>query len=540
MVDELVVDNFAGGGGASVGMEWAIGRPVDLAINHSAEALAVHAANHPKTVHLQEDIWEVDPVEATGGRSVGLAWFSPDCKHFSRAKGAKPVDRGIRGLAWVAVRWARKVRPRVIILENVEEFLTWGPLGKDDLSSKAHRGQTFDAWKGELEALGYEVDYRSLRACDFGAPTIRKRLFLIARCDGRPIVWPEPTHGDPKDEETVGPGLLLPYRTAAEIIDWSLPCPSIFERKRPLVKNTLRRIENGIRRYVIEASDPFIVAYYGPKKGDAEFRGQGIWEPLRTQTAENRFGLVAPFLAGAGGSAYAGKPVRLDRPSNVVLPEDRRGLVAAFMAKHYGGMVGVDVRQPAPTNTARATQNQVVAATIVKQNFGPKPCHGVGEPLHAVTTQRNKFGLAAAHLEVMRNHAEGQAVSEPLPTLTAHGLHMAEVRAFLTKYYSGGDPAGQSVRDPLHTATDRARFGLIKVAGVDYQIMDIGMRMLTARELFGAQGFLDDYVIDPSYRGKPLTKTAQIRLCGNSVCPAVPAALVRANLPEFCVEEGAA
>lgn len=495
MADGLIIDNFAGGGGASFGMELALGRPVDVAVNHSPEAIAVHRANHPRTRHFLEDVWAVDPREATGGERVALAWFSPDCKHFSRAKGSKPVDRNVRGLAWVVVKWAREVRPAVIMLENVEEFESWGPLDADDMPSKAHKGDEFRFWKGQLEALGYVVEHRTLRASDYGAPTIRKRLFLVARGDGRPIVWPAPSHGEG----------LLPFRTAASIIEWWRTCPSIFERKRPLVENTMRRIAAGLKRYVLDAADPFIVTYYGPK-GEDDFRGQGLDVPLRTQTTENRHGLVTPYLVGAGGPAYSGKPVRLDRPGNVVLLEDRRALVMGFMAKHYGSDVGCDLRAPSPTNTVRATQNQVVTA----------------------------------HLEVMRNHGSGQSVETPIPTLTAGGAHVAEVRAFLTKYYSSGPQAGQSVAEGLHTATQRARFGLVTVAGFDYQIYDIGMRMLSPRELFRAQGFPDEYVIDPQFNGKALTKTAQIRLCGNSVCPVIPEALVRANLPELCVVEGVA
>lgn len=509
MADGLIIDNFAGGGGASYGMELALGRPVDVAVNHSPEAIAVHRANHPKTRHFLEDVWAVDPREATGDDDVALAWFSPDCKHFSKAKGSKPVDRNVRGLAWVVVKWAREVRPTVIMLENVEEFESWGPLDADDMPSKAHKGDEFRFWKGQLEALGYAVEHRTLRASDYGAPTIRKRLFLVARCDGRPIVWPAPSHGEG----------LLPFRTAASIIEWWRTCPSIFERKRPLVENTMRRIAAGMKRYVLEAADPFIVTYYGPKAGE-EFRGQGLGEPLATQTTENRHGLVYPYVtyANHGGDHFRGQ--RVDKALSTVTGsrekllvaaraapvDDRSGQVAAFMAKHYGGMVGVDLRTPAPTQTVTGSQNQLVVG----------------------------------HLEVMRNHGSGQSVEAPIPTLTAGGCHIAEVRAFLTKYYSSGPQAGQSLAEGLHTATERARFGLVTVAGLDYQIYDIGMRMLSPRELFRAQGFPDDYVIDPEFNGKALTKTAQIRLCGNSVCPVIPEAMVRANLPELCVVEGVA
>lgn len=517
--DELVVDNFAGGGGASMGIEAAIGRPIDLAINHDPEALAMHKGNHPATRHLCENLMDVDLIVATGGRPVGLAWFSPDCKHFSKAKGGRPVEKNIRGLAWVVLRWAAKVKPRVIILENVEEFKTWGPLRKGR-PCKARKGETFQLWVDQLRSLGYQVEWKELKACDYGAPTIRKRLFLVARCDGEPIVWPEPTHG---------PG-LIPYRTAAECIDWSIPCSSIFERKRPLVENTMRRIAKGIRRYVIEAEEPFIVRIDHQSSPNA---CDPVTEPLTTTTSKGRHCLVVPFVT----PYYGPKSPRENRERSVNGPlptqttENRFGLVAAFLAKHFGGVVGTEVSNPAPTILSRGSQTQLVTAFISRQ-FGQSVGHGADEPLGTITG--NGFGksaLVTSNLIKLRGSCkDGQPVDQPAPTITAGGNHIAEVRAFLIKYY--GTAVGQSLSDPLHSTTSKARFGLVIIRGEVWQIIDIGMRMLSPRELFLAQGFPGSYIINPTFNGKPLTKTAQIKMCGNSVSPLPAEAVVKANFEE--------
>lgn len=483
-VAEIIVDNFAGGGGASLGIEQATGQPVDVAINHDAQAVAMHRANHPDTVHHCEDVWHVDPREAAKGRPVGLAWFSPDCKHFSKAKGGKPVEKKIRALAWVVIRWAVTVRPRVIVLENVEEFQTWGPL-VDGKPCPDRKGSTFRLWMHRLRQLGYEVEWRELRACDYGAPTIRKRLFLIARCDGEPIVWPTPSHG---------PG-RTPYRTAAECIDWSIPCPSIFERKRPLAEATMRRIARGIQRYVIDAAEPFIV----PVTHQGDDRCHSSSEPLRTVTTASRgeLALVAPSLVQTGYGERAGQAPRaldLEKPlGTAVAGGVKHALVSAFMAQHNTGVVGHDARLPVSTITGRGTQQQLVTSNLVK----------------------------------LRNNCDAQDLREPMHTVTTGG-HFAEVRAFLLKYYDTA--VGQDLLDPLHSVTTKHRFGLVTVEGVDYQIVDIGMRMLSPRELFRAQGFPDSYDIDPLFEGKRLTKTAQVRMCGNSVCPPIAEAVVRANL----------
>ena len=403
---ELIVDNFAGGGGASTGIELATGRSVDIAINHDPAAIAMHRANHPSSKHYCENVWDVDPVEACAGRPVGLAWFSPDCKHFSKAKGGKPVEKAIRGLAWVAIRWAKLVRPRVIILENVEEFTTWGPL-LDNRPDPKRKGQTFRRFVHALKRYGYRVEWNELRACDYGAPTIRKRFFLIARCDGQPIMWPEPTHGDPSTL-FVASGILQPWRTAAEIIDWTIPCPSIYDRKKPLCENTMRRIARGLRKFVLEHPQPYIVddhiapflIQYHTEQSGKEVRGQALDKPLMTADSSNRYGLVT---------------------------------------------------------------------------------------------------------------------------------------ALLIKYYGQGE--GQSLREPLHTITAKDRFGLVIVRGEPYQIIDIGLRMLTPRELFRAQGFPEDYIIDRDADGKHYPKSAQVARCGNAVPPPFAEALVRANLPEMCGEE---
>ncbi|MGD6993982.1 DNA cytosine methyltransferase [Sutcliffiella horikoshii] len=405
---EIIVDNFAGGGGASTGIEMATGLSVDIAINHDPAAIAMHKANHPDTEHYCESVWDVDPVKAVKGRKVGLAWFSPDCKHFSKAKGGKPVEKTIRGLAWIAVKWAIAVRPRVIMLENVEEFKTWGPLTEEGYPDDFLRGKTFQSFVKSLEALGYEVEFKELRACDFGAPTIRKRLFMIARCDGRKIEWPKPTHGDP-NSLGVQTGKLKAWRVASEVIDWEIGTPSIFQRKKPLAPNTMKRIIRGVQKFIIDSDKPFMV------------QGKSI---------------------------------------------------ASFLTQYYTETNPDEVRG-----------------------------QSLHTPIYTIPTA-NRFGL---------------------------------VNAFLVAYY--GASVGQSVTEPLHTITTRDRFGLVTINGRDYQIADIGMRMLQPHELYAAQGFPTEYVIDRDYKGRAYPKTQQVARCGNSVPPPFAESLVRANLPEFCVSE---
>lgn len=462
---ELIVDNFAGGGGASLGIELALGRPVDIAINHDPEAVALHRANHPATRHLCQSVWRADPYDVVEGRPVGLAWFSPDCKHFSKAKGGKPVEKRIRDLAWVVVLWARTVRPRVIMLENVEEFATWGPLLEDGSPCPARRGTIFRRWIGELRRLGYRVEWRELRACDYGAPTIRKRLFLVARRDGQPIVWPAPTHG---------PG-LLPYRTAAECIDWSLPAASIFGRAKPLAEATLRRIARGVVRHVLGVAEPFIVTidHQSNPAGHAPADA-----PLSVVTAKARHAVVCPTLIQTGYGERPGQAPRapgLDKPlGTIVAGGAKHAVVAAFLAQHNGGVVGRDARDPLSTLTQGCSHQQ------------PVLCH-----------------LSDAD----REGAE-------------------RVAAFLVKYYDTA--VGQPLTEPLHTITTKARFGLVTVRGVP--VVDITMRMLAPREAYRAQSFPDSYRIDvPGPDGRPLSKAAQFRMCGNSVCPEMAASLVRAN-----------
>lgn len=484
-MNELVIDSFAGGGGASTGIEAALGRPVDIAINHDPEAIAMHKANHPQTKHYCENVWDVDPREATGGRPVGLMWFSPDCTYHSKARGGKPFRdrrkaRRTRGLAWLIIRWAKAVRPRVIIMENVEEFANWGPLLECGKPCPIRRGQTFQRWHRQLENLGYRIDMRELRACDYGAPTIRKRPFIVARCDDGEIIIPEPTHG---------PG-LLPYRTAAECIDWSIPCPSIFTRTRPLAEATMRRIAHGIMRYVINCREPFIVNLtHGA-------RAESISDPLRTVTGANRGekALIAPHIMTMRN---AGKPYNEANAPTHTITAGGAGLslVSAFLAKHFGG--------------------------------NETPGWPLGGPISTVTA-KDHHALVTSHLLQLRNNCYGRDMRDPVGTLTAGGGHFGEVRAFLCAYY-GNDRDGQSMFDPMRTVTTKDRLGLVTVHGVDYQIVDIGMRMLQPRELFAAQGFPASYIIDFEFNGKPLTKTAQVRMCGNSVCPPNAEALVRAN-----------
>jgi DNA (cytosine-5)-methyltransferase 1 len=452
----LIVDNFAGGGGASMGLEMAFNRPVDIAINHNPEAISMHQANHPDTEHYCESVWDVDPIKATHGLPVEWAHFSPDCTHHSKARGGKPKKKEIRGLAWIVIKWAILKRPEKISLENVEEFKTWGPLNEEGHPIKERAGETFDAFilmlttgikkshpaakelceflpagfdiTAVFKGLGYNVDFKELRACDYGIPTTRKRFFMVARCDGDQVQWPKPTHGDG----------LLPYKTAADCIDWSIPCPSIFTRKKPLVENTMKRIARGMKRFVIDAENPYLidnnkVTFITEHANASNQRNMPGDEPLRT------------ICAGVKGGHFA--------------------LVTAFLVKHYGGNytgAGIDMRAPLDTIT---------------------------------TTD-----------------------------------HHALVSAFLVKYY-GNDKDGCDINQPLHTITTNDRFGLVlvKINGETYQIIDIGMRMLTAHELYIAQGFLEGYIHDRTADGKPLSKTAQVRMVGNSVPPGLIAAIAKAN-----------
>jgi DNA (cytosine-5)-methyltransferase 1 len=749
---ELIIDNFAGGGGTSTGLEQAFGRPVDIAINHNAEALAMHAANHPHTKHLCESVWDVDPIKVTNNQPVGLVWLSPDCKHFSKAKGGKPVEKKIRGLAWVTLRWAAKCKPRVIMLENVEEFKTWGPLLVDaDGNAKpdpAKKGKTFDSFIRQLEGHGYVVDHRELRGCDHDTPTIRKRFFLVARRDGIPIQWPVATHGAP-DSIGVRTGKLKPYRTAAECIDWSLECPSIFTRKRPLAEATLRRIAKGIMRYVVDSANPFIVGQggpiysgkpkavsdpfgtitteshrsivlptivpvthqgsdrsesidqpfrtitgaqrgekalgvatvvqvgYGERAGQApraldiekplgtvvgeskhalieaelapfimtnttghagadigepvptvtsagnqalasaflspyysdkrpsDARGQVPDEPINTIPTENRHALVSAALIGVGGRAGESRPRGADEPTATITAKGDTAVATAFLAKHYTGVVGSDLADPLGTVTssdhhslvtalltehANASNQRVmpideplrtICAQVKGGHFSMVSAHvtkfrsgavgsALDEPLHTVTAggqqarpgTGNAMGIVTAHIQrdmgasvghaadaplgtvtaggggkaalvtsnmiKLRGTSTAAGTDEPLGTVSAGGQHHAEVRAFLLAYYGASET--NDLADPLNTITSKDRFGLVTIHGQDYQIVDIGLRMLAPRELFRAQGFPDNYIIgDDPAQGLTLTKSAQVRMCGNSVCPPMAKALILAN-----------
>ena len=689
--EELIIDNFAGGGGTSTGLEQAFGRPVDIAINHDPEALAMHAANHPHTTHLCESVWDVDPIKVTNNRPVGLVWLSPDCKHFSKAKGGKPVEKRIRGLAWVTLRWAAKCKPRVIMLENVEEFKTWGPLLVEaDGSAKpdpAKKGKTFDSFIRQLRAHGYTVDYREMRGCDHDTPTIRKRFFLVARRDGIAIKWPEPTHGAP-DSIGVRAGKLLPYRTAAECIDFSLPCPSIFERDRPLAPATLRRIAKGIMRYVVDAEEPYIVNVansktsgrapnvwpmgeplrtitsapgfamvaptivpvthqggdrtesigepfrtitgahrgekalgvatlvqvgYGEREGQAP-RALDIEKPLGTVVGESKHALVSALLTGVGGRAGQSRPRGLNEPTatatskadaalvtavlvdaahgevspggvkrwgtgahdvgaplGTVTASGNKAVATAFLAKHYTGVVGSDLTDPIGTVTACDHHSLVTAFLTEHANASTQRVMPADEPLRTICAQvkGGHFSMVSAHITKFRTGATGSDMNTPLPTITAGpkenpagaphalgivtsnlvklrgtstaagtdeplgtvsagGQHHAVVRSFLLAYY--GTDQSQGLADPLATVTSRDRFCLVTIHGQDYQIVDIGLRMLQPRELFRAQGFPDDYIIgDDPAQGLKLTKSAQVRMCGNSVCPPMAKALILAN-----------
>lgn len=553
---ELIVDNFAGGGGASTGIELATGYSVDVAINHDPEAIKMHKANHPNTKHYCEDVWQVDPVEACKGHPVALAWFSPDCKHFSKAKGGKPKDKFIRGLAWVACRWAGLVRPRVIMLENVEEFKTWGPLNRSHRPIRAKQGVTFKKFVSQLETLGYEVQFRELVAADYGAPTMRKRFFLIARCDGKPIVWPEPTHA-PADSEEVKAGLLKPYVGAYTQLDFSLPCPSIFDTseeikekygiraKRPLAPKTMERIARGLKKFVIDNAEPFIVQvnHSGAKSDYCKSTD----EPLNTITGKHGFGIVEPYMVPVGYGEREGQAPRVhdvEKPLPTIVGTGKHYLCETYLSPTLiqyhsetskNGVRGQTIEEPIMTVDG---SNRYGLVTSFLHKYYDGGYKGAGDsienPLPTVTSWDHN-SVVTANLIQMNNHCDGRDIRQPLQTITAGDGHFGEVRAFLIKYYGQG--TGQDIKAPLDTVTAQDRFGLVTIEGVDYQIVDIGLRMLEPKELYGCQGFPEDYIIDHDYTGKTYPRSEQVRRCGNAVCPPIPAALVRANLPELCVAE---
>jgi len=627
-VREIIVDNFAGGGGASTGIEMAIGRSVDIAINHDVNAVAMHTTNHPDTLHYCESVFDIDPKQATAGNPVGLAWFSPDCRHFSKAKGSKPVAREIRGLAWIVLRWALAVRPRVMMLENVEEFKTWGPLLMDESGEQRpdpkRAGETFAAFVGMLGAgidavhpalaeacdflgiepnssdalrlvngLGYDVDSRELRACDYGAPTIRKRFFMVMRCDGQPVTWPAPSHGDPKSLGVLNGG-LKPWRTAAECIDWTLNCPSIFERKRPLAANTLKRIARGIQRFVIDNPSPFIVKcnHTSTRTKYDCFRGQSLDEPLQTITKTHGYAIAVPHITKFRTGA-TGQDCREPVPTITAGTSKRPGgnghalgiveaYIAQFVGRQFGNSIGHAVTEPNGTITAGGGgKSQLCAATLIQMGYGERPGQSprvlqlekplgtvtagggkfavvaanlvkhfggnytgpgvsMDEPVHSVTTV-DHHALVTSHLVMLRGTCkDGRVVDAPAPGLTAGGLHVGNVETYLAvDEYDEQRAEEVSAFLREYCGDDYREF--VTVDSVTYRIVDIGMRMLQPHELYRAQGFPEWYIIDQDYRGVKHAKDKQVARCGNAVPPPFAEALVRANLPELSgVKEQAA
>ena len=535
--EEMIIDNFAGGGGASTGIELATGRAVDAAINHDPDAILMHQTNHPQTRHYCESVWDVDPWEVTRGRPVGLAWFSPDCKHFSKAKGSKPVDRNIRGLAWIVLKWAGTVKPRVIILENVEEFQTWGPVRKGK-PVKSRSGETFRKWKEQLQALGYEIDHRELVAADYGAPTIRKRFFLIARCDGKKIIWPQRTHA-PKDSEEVKNGKCKPWRGAAEIIDWTIPCPSIFDTTdeikekygiravRPLAVNTQKRIARGIEKFVLQNKEPFIVPIgYGERKGQAP-RVHDIKEPVSTVVSSGKQYLCQPEL-----SPFI---VQVNHKGEQFRGQELKEPIPTITGKH-----GYGLATPVMTAIAVSKAEQCLAMPSLIQYHTEQServrGQGMDEPIMTLDAA-NRYGLSVAFLSKFYKTGIGQGPEEPLHTVTTSAGHFGVVTVKMSRSEMNLHHWNE-VRELLNAycgyAIAEDEILLLDVNGTMYFISDIGLRMLTPRELYAANGFPPDYIIDHDYTGKAYGKTKQVARCGNAVPPPFAEALVRANLPEMC------
>lgn len=545
MMREIIVDNFAGGGGASEGIKLATGRDPDIAVNHDPNAIRMHKVNHPESKHYCEDVWMVDPEEAAAGRPVALAWFSPDCKHFSKAKGGKPKDKNIRGLAWVALRWAAKTKPRVIMLENVEEFKSWGPLNRSHRPIKIKEGITFNRFVQQLKALGYQVEYRELVAADYGAPTMRKRFFLIARRDGRPIVWPEITHAS-RDSIMVRMGMLKPYVSAADCIDFSRPCPSIFATKeeikamygitavRPLAEKTMNRIARGIKKFVLDNPEPFIV---NVNHGGETDRTREIDEPFPTITAKNGFGVVTPYITAIGQTGFCkDRSNSVKKPLGTVVTKQEHCLIMPTLIQYHSETACKDVRGQCvdePIMTVDGSNRYgLVTAFISKYFSGGYTGAGafVSNPCPTVTGWDHN-SIVTAYLMQQQGESTGMAAEKPIGTMTQVN-HFAAVQAFLVKYY--GEGTGQDIDEPLDTVTAKDRFGLVTVHGIKYQIVDIGLRMLDPDELYRAQGFPDTYVIDHDCDGMPISKSEQVKRCGNAVPPPFARALVEANLPELC------
>lgn len=549
MWEEKIVDSFAGGGGASTGIELATGRVVDIAINHDPDAILMHKTNHPHTVHYQASVWDVDPLEVTGGSPVGLLWASPDCKHFSKAKGGKPVDKRIRCLAWIVLRWAGTVRPRVIILENVEEFQTWGPVRRGR-PVKSKTGQTFRRFIDQLEGLDYAVEWRELVAADYGAPTTRKRFFLIARCDGRPIVWPEPTHA-PADSPEVERGGKLPWRSAAEIINWRLPYPSIFDTReqvrekyglnaqRPLRPNTMRRVARGVDKFVIKSANPFLVAV----NHAGEFRGQEIGGPLRTITAKHGYGVVLPAMMAIGQTGGGDRVRKITEPTHTQVSKAEECIVAPSLIQYHTEQSehvrGQEITGPIMTIDS-ANRYGLTAASLVKYYGGENQAQSAGAPLHTITT-KDREGVTVAHMAKFYGTEFGEPMSRPLSTVTASGAHHGVVTTYITRAEPGADlHHWPEIRELLTTycgySLGPEDVILFQIGGALYFMADIGLRMLTPHELYQANGFPNDYIIDRDYTGKEYGKAKQVARCGNAVPPPFATALVKANLPEWCCQ----
>lgn len=627
----LIVDSFAGGGGASTGIEMALGRSPDIAINHNAAALALHAANHPETLHLSENIYRVDPLDHVAGKHVGLAHFSPDCKHFSKAKGGKPVERNIRDLAWIIVLWAERAKPDVITMENVEEWKDWGPLMQTErglMPDPERRGETFKDWLKAMRRHGYrKIEWRELRACDYGAPTIRKRLFLIARRDGKPVVWPAPTHGAP-DSPDVLSGKRLPWRTAAECIDWALPCPSIFDTGetikakhglraiRPLADATMARVARGMKRYVLDAERPFIVnlthgariedvakpfnTITGANRGEKAVLAphlmtmrnagkpfNGADEPTHTITAggagltlvapvltaaqhggsvrsvedphhtitasgKDQNAVIVPTLVGCGGRAGQSRPRGGDEPLATITAKADGCVAAAFLAQHnndsrrIGGVnPGRSADEPLSTVTQSGCQQGVVSAFVSRQ-FGTSTGHAIDAPSGTITADGGgKSALVAPYLQAYYGNGDGGEENQPCRTVTTkdrHGHVEAALRAPPFTDAQAGRAREVAAFLRSHGFWDEREFVTIGIGHETFIVVDIGMRMLTPRELYNAQGFPVDYVIDGGWTGDEATgervwvgfpKSVQVSCVGNSVSPPVMAALVAANCPDL-------
>lgn len=518
----LIIDCFAGGGGASVGIEMALGRPVDIAINHDPQAIRIHQTNHPQTLHLTEDIFKVDLEKYVAGRHVALMWASPDCTSHSKAKGGQPRKKGLRILPWAVYKHAKKILPDVIIMENVEEIQQWGPLDENGRPIPERKGEEYNCFILAMKSIGYVFASRELVAADYGAPTTRKRWYAIFRRDGKSIIWPESTHNK---SGTDGKEKWVPVSAVLNFSDFG---NSIFGRKKPLAENTMRRTARGMEKFVFNNPEPFVIQV----NHSGSFRGQSVREPLPTITQKHGFGVTTPYIMQIGQTGFTTDRNRsATEPLSTVVTKNEHCVISPYLIQYHSettknSVRGQNVKEPLQTIDTSNRYGLVIAflEKFYKTGIG----QSILEPIHTITTSPGHFGQISV-LAVDWNYLQNAGVDEETAKKATW------VSQFIMEYYGCG--VGQSLGVPLHTIVTKDRFALITVLGNEYVILDIFLRMLTPEELKLAQGFPKDYIIDRDYNWKKYPISEQVKRIGNSVVPVMAEQLVKANCSYLKVGE---